>query len=113
MIREDNWPTTRQQRLSTTRHKWLRLSLAWACLTAFELGLIVYIGRQGNVPSTACYGRYTVQQGDTVWSIAEKVRKKDWNVQAIEYWIVQHNHINDATAEIYPGETLIIPIMRR
>ena len=52
--------------------------------------------------------RYTVEPGDTVWSIACMAATKKDDVREIAYTISSENHIKNA--HIYPGQELIIHV---
>lgn len=48
---------------------------------------------------------YTVQEGDTLWSIAEKHISDNENILEVIYNIKKDN---DITSNIYPGQQIII-----
>lgn len=50
---------------------------------------------------------YTVSDGDTLWEIADKFTDESDDVRNMIYEIRRINKLE--TAEIYPGEVIIIP----
>ncbi len=56
--------------------------------------------------SASRYARYTVQGGDTLWSIA-KTYRPDADPREI-VWEIQQ--ASDATALIRPGQVLLVPV---
>lgn len=52
--------------------------------------------------------RYEVNDGDTVWTIAEKIAKPDEDMRVIVYDIIHDNNLKDAM--ITPGQELVIRV---
>lgn len=49
---------------------------------------------------------YTVQSGDTLWDIAQRVDKADYT-PAVVTWIEQHNAVQDDV--VHEGQKLLVP----
>lgn len=57
------------------------------------------------------YVKIEVQQGDTLWSIADQVAdKKKINKSEFIEWVADNNHLQ--TSDIQPGDELVIPLKR-
>ncbi|MCO4850663.1 cell division suppressor protein YneA [Bacillus vallismortis] len=58
------------------------------------------------------YVKIEVQQGDTLWSIADQVTdKKKMNKQEFIEWVADKNHLQ--TTDIHPGDELVIPLKKK
>ncbi|MCI3985986.1 cell division suppressor protein YneA [Bacillus vallismortis] len=58
------------------------------------------------------YVKIEVQQGDTLWSIADQVTdKKKMNKQDFIEWVADKNYLQ--TTDIQPGDELVIPLKKK
>jgi hypothetical protein len=55
--------------------------------------------------------QYTVEPGDSLWTIAEHEDPVD-GTQDVINWVLQHNHL-DPSETIYPGEVITTPVAAR
>lgn len=53
--------------------------------------------------------KYTVQEGDTLWSIAKKYNKQGEDIRKLIYEIRQHNNISPMIRE---GQIIEIPVKK-
>jgi len=75
------------------------------CLTfVYSFGLMT---AEGAI--TQEYVNYTVNAGDSLWSIAELYNIHDKDTREVIYDIRQVNGL--ATSMIYPGQTIQVPIL--
>jgi LysM repeat protein len=80
------------------------LALAWVMMFAAAAMASVRSGAVSPSPKTTLY---TVQPGDTLWSIASQLDKHQDPRQAV-YEIMRANGLNSAV--IRPGQVLEIPV---
>lgn len=80
------------------------LGLTFAAALAIGVG---YAGFQAMASPDVKLTYYTVQDGDTVWDIAEKYRAKDEDVRQTVYDIMETNHIG-GNDYLKPGQRLLI-----
>ena len=77
--------------------------------------LTVLFGFQMTNPSvtldTQSVHTVTVQKGDTVWDIANRVTTHDIEVRQVVYAVKELNNIDDAGA-LVPGTTLQVPTVK-
>ncbi|MCY7879394.1 cell division suppressor protein YneA [Bacillus spizizenii] len=58
------------------------------------------------------YAKIKVQQGDTLWSIADQVADtKKINKNDFIEWVADKNHLQ--TSDIQPGDELVIPLKKK
>jgi hypothetical protein len=69
--------------------------------------IIINAFEQYKTPVILTYQEYTVQAGDTLWSIAEKFPHDD--IRELVYLIRTASH---ADPVVHPGELLLIPIIK-
>lgn len=55
------------------------------------------------------YQEYTIQSGDTLWSIAERYVEDDADVRPIIDHIIEINQLSDSTT-LQPGQTIAIDL---
>lgn len=86
-------------------------SVAWALvyLSGFAVFMVGAVARQnaGDVPANTRTTTYTVQSGQTLWTIAESVNKQD-DPRAVVDAIQRLNGLGDSP--IYPGQVLTVPV---
>lgn len=75
-----------------------------AAAFAVAVALGVYVGQADKQEPTVTY--YTVEEGDTLWSIAEQYTSDDEDIRMVVQKIALDNQIDDAT--IYQGMRLKI-----
>ena len=81
------------------------LSIILAIFLAVMLCIIIFVSNLAySTPDTIT--SYVVQDGDTVWSIAEK-HCPNYHTGNVSMRIQQ---LNDIDGYIYPGEVLIVPV---
>ena len=74
--------------------------------TAILSAAILLVSCAGNDQSLSQYVKIKVQDGDTLWSLADHVAEK----KHIE-WVTENNHLQ--TADIKPGDELILPVKKK
>lgn len=81
-----------------------------ALICTFVLALVLFIFIKATEPKAEDWTYYTVQPGDTLWSIATE-HNPNFNddVRYITYEIKKVNGKTSST--VYVGEILIVPIM--
>lgn len=80
--------------------------IAFTFAAALAIG-IGYAGYQAMANPDVKLTYYTVQDGDTVWDIAQKYRAKDEDVREVVYDIMETNKL-DKNAVLTPGKRLLI-----
>jgi nucleoid-associated protein YgaU len=60
----------------------------------------------GQAAEQGATGSYTVQPGDTLWRVAERVYGNGANYQAI---FEANTELLESPDQIFPGQTLVIP----
>jgi LysM repeat protein len=60
------------------------------------------------VKNSSKYITVTVYKGDTIWSLAAKHKSDSIDIRKLVYEIREENNLK--TANIYPGQQLVIPI---
>ncbi|WAH43534.1 LysM peptidoglycan-binding domain-containing protein [Alicyclobacillus fastidiosus] len=75
---------------------------------ALLMGALVYGVNKGNVPADTQTVIYTVQNGDTVWSVVGRFDTRD-DLNKARDWVIEQNHL---TGELHPGERIKVPVGR-
>ncbi|MDA8234157.1 MAG: LysM peptidoglycan-binding domain-containing protein [Clostridia bacterium] len=88
----------------------LLLILAISLVFNLILGVSSFFKSDAVGNTVQSYELISVQDGDTLWSIATKYKSED-DPRAIIYNIKKINHLDQSA--IYPGQTLKIPISYR
>ncbi|OCB99148.1 Cell division suppressor protein YneA [Bacillus amyloliquefaciens] len=80
--------------------------------TAILSAAILLVSCTGNDQTLSQYVKIKVQDGDTLWSLADHVaEKKNINKEEFIEWVTQNNHLQ--TADIKPGDELILPVKKK
>lgn len=58
----------------------------------------------------ANYKKYTVQEGDCLWTIAEKTKPEGVSVRN---YLAELQYVNNVNVTIYPGQQLKIPVKEK
>ncbi|AOC91227.1 cell division suppressor protein YneA [Bacillus amyloliquefaciens] len=73
---------------------------------------ILLVSCAGNDQTLSQYVKIKVQDGDTLWSLADHVaEKKNINKEEFIEWVTENNHLQ--TADIKPGDELILPVKKK
>ncbi|MEK4632583.1 MULTISPECIES: cell division suppressor protein YneA [Bacillus] len=79
--------------------------------TAILSAVILLVSCAGNDQALSQYVKIKVQDGDTLWSLADQVaEKKNINKEDFIEWVTENNHLQ--TADIKPGDELILPVKK-
>ncbi|WP_415272791.1 cell division suppressor protein YneA [Bacillus siamensis] len=79
--------------------------------TAILSAVILLVSCAGNDQTLSQYVKIKVQDGDTLWSLADQVaEKKNINKEDFIEWVTENNHLQ--TADIKPGDELILPVKK-
>ncbi|WP_438422038.1 cell division suppressor protein YneA [Bacillus siamensis] len=79
--------------------------------TAILSAVILLVSCTGNDQAFSQYVKIKVQDGDTLWSLADQVaKKKNINKEDFIEWVTENNHLQ--TADIKPGDELILPVKK-
>ncbi|MEC3841279.1 cell division suppressor protein YneA [Bacillus amyloliquefaciens] len=80
--------------------------------TAILSAAILLVSCMGNDQTLSQYVKIKVQDGDTLWSLADHVaEKKNINKEEFIEWVTENNHLQ--TADIKPGDELILPVKKK
>lgn len=84
----------------------------YSCLSL--LGLIVLVGMLAyphiaDSKEKVDLVKVTVSRGDTIWSIANEFKTAGVDIRELVFYIKQINQLT--TAQIYPGQVILIPLM--
>ncbi|ASF28969.1 MULTISPECIES: cell division suppressor protein YneA [Bacillus amyloliquefaciens group] len=80
--------------------------------TAILSAAILLVSCVGNDQTLSQYVKIKVQDGDTLWSLADHVaEKKNINKEEFIEWVTENNHLQ--TADIKPGDELILPVKKK
>ncbi|AMQ74241.1 cell division suppressor protein YneA [Bacillus velezensis] len=80
--------------------------------TAILSAAILLVSCAGNDQSLSQYVKIKVQDGDTLWSLADHVaEKKHINKEDFIEWVTENNHLQ--TADIKPGDELFLPVKKK
>ncbi|ALC81153.1 MULTISPECIES: cell division suppressor protein YneA [Bacillus] len=85
-------------------------SFIFFCLFAFTLCVsISFISFLGKSSSDENYVKIEVQEGDSLWNLAELMEdKQSLSKQAFIEWVTERNHLT--TDSIKPGDILVLPV---
>ncbi|MGV3270247.1 cell division suppressor protein YneA [Bacillus sp. CIS52] len=79
--------------------------------TAILSAVILLVSCAGNDQALSQYVKIKVQDGDTLWSLADQVAEmKNINKEDFIEWVTENNHLQ--TADIKPGDELILPVKK-
>lgn len=79
--------------------------------TVILSAVILLLSYSSNGQELNQYVKIEVQQGDTLWSIADQVTdKKKMNKQDFIEWVADKNYLQ--TTDIQPGDELVIPLKK-
>lgn len=78
-----------------------------ACLVLFAWAACSAVNA-GSVPNNTKTTTYTVQPGDTEWSIAERYQTSSEDTRDVVQWIEEHNALN-GSGDLQPGQRLTVP----
>ncbi|MBT2575176.1 cell division suppressor protein YneA [Bacillus sp. ISL-51] len=79
--------------------------------TAILGAAILLVSCAGSDQGLSQYVKIKVQDGDTLWSLADHVaEKKKINKEDFIEWVTENNHLQ--TADIKPGDELILPLKK-
>lgn len=90
---------------SSRRGRILPLLIILVSLLMFAYSAQASTPKTLHTPQTQ---RYTVQYGDTVWSIAAQLDPQS-DTRKVVWQIEQANGISDATDLIQPGQVIMVP----
>ncbi|MCY8308599.1 cell division suppressor protein YneA [Bacillus vallismortis] len=80
--------------------------------TVILSAVILLLSYSSNGQELNQYVKIEVQQGDTLWSIADQVTdKKKMNKQDFIEWVADKNYLQ--TTDIQPGDELVIPLKKK
>ena len=101
-----------ERRRAAARRRRLR-GLGRLALLALVLLATVWLGvRVANAtsdPATITEHTYVVRNGDTLWSVARRAYPADLDTRQLVFDIERRNGL--ASADIRPGESLVLPIL--
>ena len=78
-------------------------------LFIFLLTFVLIYDRDDNQAYATDYKTVYVNSGDSLWSIASTYTSEREDIRTFVLLVKKINHLND-NAQIYPGQTLKIPI---
>ncbi|HUK78124.1 MAG TPA: LysM peptidoglycan-binding domain-containing protein [Thermoleophilia bacterium] len=104
-------PPERRRRAAARRRRLRGLSrLALLVVVLFAtIWVGVHVANATSDASTVTEHHYVVRAGDTLWNVARRVYPGNVDTRQLVFDIEQRNGL--ASADIRPGETLILPIL--
>ena len=82
-------------------------------ITGLLLGCLVYGGWRFTLQATVVKTySYTVQAGDTLWSVCSEAKLPEQDVRELVYHTKQDNGLKDA-GKLEPGRIITIKLIRR
>ena len=84
--------------------------LAAVILTVGMIGGIMIGSFDAEGSSITAYEEITIQNGDTLWEIAQNYKPADQAIRDFIYEICDYNNIS--AGEIYQGQNIMIPISK-
>lgn len=84
----------------------LRSKVKLLCIVAFAAGLLT--GHCFELKQKPAVVQVEVVEGDTLWTIAESFTDDEVDIRKTVYEIRKTNNLR--TAEIYPGDVILIPL---
>ena len=89
---------------------WQRIKWGNVLITGLLLGCLVYGGYRFTRPAKVVKTyTYTVQAGDTLWSVCSEAKLPEQDVRELVYHTMQENQISDPGA-LQPGTLVIIRV---
>lgn len=102
------------ERKGRTRIRWDKIFAAF-CAVAILIALVADVMKPTPEAEIRLHYEdtfYTVEKGDTVWSICAERTPDDMDIRDMERWVIQRNNIFDA-ANLPEGRVLIVPELNR
>ena len=92
---------------------WQRVKWGNVLITGLLLGCLVYGGYRFTRPAKVVKTyTYTVQAGDTLWSVCSESKLPEQDVRELVYHTMQDNGLKDA-GKLQPGRIITIKLIRR
>ena len=104
-------PPERRRRVAARRRRLRGLSrLALLVLVLFAtIWIGVHVANATSDASTVTERHYTVRTGDTLWTVARRSYPGNVDTRQLIFDVERRNGL--ASADIHPGQTLILPIL--
>lgn len=95
------------------RNIWQRIKWGNVLMTGLLMGCLAYGGWRFSRPTQVIKTyTYTVQAGDTLWSVCSEAKLPEQDVRELVYHTMQDNSLKDA-GKLEPGRIITIKLIRR
>lgn len=92
---------------------WQRIKWGNVLMTGLLMGCLVYGGYRFTRPVTVVKTySYTVQAGDTLWSVCSEAKLPEQDVRELVYRTMEDNGLRDA-GKLEPGRIITIKLTRK
>lgn len=97
-----------KRRLTIMKHFIIRNSFSFALVALILLFSMLFITKLSIVNSDSDYIEVTVEQGDTLWHLAEKYNSEKKDITSFISQVKKINELNESNIKV--GDVILIPV---